>query len=270
MLAYCLKTYNNITVNSSQTNIGAVDEAIMHISSHEFFMDPPQTGNFLFTMQAFADGQTFGPNYTMNWFDHLNLGMYMKDILNSTVYLNTGTYQPGDGGKMAPSFGLAMYNADNLTTMLGQISDSMTNSMRNNQNNLTSANGTTLVYETYIHIEWKWLALPIAVSVLSLVLLITVMINSKSHGVQGKPALFHPLLMQFHLLTGPSPTVWKSSSLPLLFYGLEGWDKEHTHGFQSPRDLHKRSQAMKGQVTLDSEHPVFLKDGLYRTDDPTQ
>lgn len=193
MLAYCLKTYNSITVNNSKTDIGPVDETIMHISSHEFFLDPPQTGRFLFTMQAFADGQTFGPNYTMSWFDHLNLGMYMKDVLNSTVYLNTGTYQPGDGGKMAPSFGLAMYNADNLTTMVGRIADSMTNSMRNEQNNITTADGTTFVNETYIHIEWKWLSLPIAVSVLSLGLLITVMINSQSHGVQGKSAPFLPI-----------------------------------------------------------------------------
>ncbi|KAK8063725.1 hypothetical protein PG996_008377 [Apiospora saccharicola] len=248
MLAYCLKTYNNITVHNSKTNIGPIDEQIMHISSHEFFRDPPQTGNYLFTMQAYADGKTSGPNYTMNWFDHLNLGRYMYDVFNSTVGLSVGTYGPGDGGKMAPSFGLAMYNADNLTTMVGQIADSMTNSMRNNQNNVTSAEGITFANETFIHIEWKWLALPVSVSVLSFVLLIAVMINSKRHGVQ----------------------VWKSSSLPLLFYGLEGWDKEHTRGFESPHDLHKRSKAMKGQVNLDSEHPVFLKDGLFRTDDPTQ
>ncbi|KAK7959248.1 uncharacterized protein PG986_004102 [Apiospora aurea] len=190
MFAYCLKTYNNISMHSGQTDIGPVDETIMHISSHKFFLDPPRNpkGNFLFTMQAFADGQTVGPNYTMNWFDHLNLGMYMKDVLNSTVVLNTGTYQPGDGGRMASSFGLAMYNAANLTTMVGQIADSMTNSMRNSQNNFTTTDGTAFVQETYIHIEWKWLALPIAVSVLSLVLLITVMFNSRSHGVEGKSA----------------------------------------------------------------------------------
>ncbi|KAK8062822.1 hypothetical protein PG997_014919 [Apiospora hydei] len=69
----------------------------------------------------------------------------------------------------------------------------MTNSMRNSQNNFTTADGTAFVQETYIHIEWKWLALPIAVSVLSLVLLITVMINSRSHGVEGKFAPVFPL-----------------------------------------------------------------------------
>ncbi|KAK8078816.1 hypothetical protein PG994_002623 [Apiospora phragmitis] len=266
MFAYCLKTYNHINVSSGRTNIGPVDEKIMHISSHEFFLDPPQTGNFLFTMQTFDNGQTFGPNYTMNWFDHLNLGVYMKDVLNSTVFLNTGTYQPGAGGRMAPSFGLAMYNAENLTVRVGQIADSMTNSMRNSQNNFTTVTGTAFVQETYIHIEWKWLSLPIAVSVLSLVLLITVMINSKSHGVEGKSVLAFFLSTILKILTRSTLTAWKSSSLPLLFYGLEGWDSELTRGFKNAEDLQQRAKAMKGQVTLDSDHPVFLRDGLYPTD----
>ncbi|KAK8859694.1 hypothetical protein PGQ11_010428 [Apiospora arundinis] len=239
MFVYCMKTYNGVNVSSGRTVIGSVDEAIMKFSSHQWFLDPPQTGNPLFTMQPSANGQTVGPNYTMNWWDHLNLGQYMRDVFNSSVYLNTGTYQPGQGGKMAPSFGLAMYNADNLTVMAKEIADSMTNSMRTTQNNITTVNGTALINETYIHIEWKWLALPIAISVLSLVLLITVMINSRSHGVD----------------------VWKSSSLPLLFYGLEGWDRQMTHGFVDRKDLRERSKDMIGHLSLDNDHPAFVRDG---------
>ncbi|ETS80123.1 hypothetical protein PFICI_07652 [Pestalotiopsis fici W106-1] len=187
MFAYCLKTYSDVRVLNGETQFGSINESIMEVSSQEWFLDPPESqGSPYFTMQASVGGQVSGPNYTMNYWDHLNLGQYMRDVLNSSVYLFTNTIAPGDGGHMAPSFGLAMYNADNLTDMVHDIADSMTNSMRNSQSNVTTVNGTALVLETFIHIEWKWLALPIAVSVLSFVLLVTVMIISKSHNVEGE------------------------------------------------------------------------------------
>lgn len=79
-------------------------------------------------MQRSDNGQTIGPNYAMNWRDHLNLGQYLRDFFNSSVYLNTGIYQPGPGGSMASSFGLAIYNAENLATMIREIADTMINS----------------------------------------------------------------------------------------------------------------------------------------------
>lgn len=193
LLAYCLKTYD-VEVLNGETKIASINESIMDISSYEWFLDPPETGNPYFTMRATDDdGQPTGANYTMNWWDHLNLGQYMEDVLNSSVYLNTYTFAPGDGGRMAPSLGLAMYNADNLTTMVRDLAESMTNSMRTRQDNSTTRSGTALVLETYIHIEWKWLALPIAVSVLSFVLLVTVMVISTSHHVEGELFLFYPV-----------------------------------------------------------------------------
>lgn len=242
LLAYCLKTYD-VEVLNGETKIASINESIMDVSSYQWFLDPPETGNPYFTMRATDDGgQPTGANYTMNWWDHLNLGQYMEDVLNSSVYMNTGTLAPGDGGKMAPSFGLAMYNADNLTAMVRDMAESMTNSMRTSQDNATTLAGTALVLETYIHIEWKWLALPIAVSVLSFVLLVTVMIISTSHNVEA----------------------WKSYSMPLLFYTLEGWGSEYTHGFRDSDDLKQISKNMKGHLSMESEHRVFVREGFDR------
>ena len=113
---------------------------------------------------------------------------------------------------MAPTFGLAMYNADNLTTMVGNIADSMTNSMRTAQNNITTVNGTALVIETYIHIEWKWLSLPIIISVLSLVLLIVVMTHSHIRGMEGEflNTIFAPPII--------TTTLFFQSSTDLFFF----------------------------------------------------
>jgi cytochrome c oxidase subunit IV len=262
MFAYCLKTYNDVEVRNGETTFGSIGESIMEYSSQQWFSGDTGTGAY-FTMQASVDGEVSGPNYTMNYWDHLNLGTYMRDVMNSSVIKSTDTYAPYDGGKMAPTFGLAMWNQDNLTTMVHDIADSMTNSMRTSQNNITTINGTALVLETFIHIEWKWLALPIAVSVLSFVLLVAVMIISTSHNVEGKP---HAVPYGILNITDFVLVAWKSSSMPLLFYGLEGWGHEYTHGFRDAGELKQIAKSMKGQILLEGEHRVFVREGFGHTD----
>ena len=88
VFVYCLKTYDQVEVRSGETIIGPVDESLMTISSHEFFSaDEYVLGlSALFTMQGTAaNGTAIGPNYTMNYWDYLNIGQYMEDVLDSTV-----------------------------------------------------------------------------------------------------------------------------------------------------------------------------------------
>jgi hypothetical protein len=191
MLTYCLRTYEGIQVRNGVTHVGPVNGKPMTISSHA--VKQTKVGwdlHMQFNMSASINGTV--ANFTMNYFDYLNIGSYMQDVLHSSViYGDGGTLTPGNGGKMVPSFGLAMYKSDNITAMMDNIADSMTNSMRTSQKNLTTVRGTALVNETYLQIEWKWLTLPVMVAVLSLVLLIIVMARTHSRGVEGQYQICH-------------------------------------------------------------------------------
>lgn len=57
---------------------------------------------------------------------------------------------------------------------------------------------------------------------------------------------------------------WKSYSMPLLFYTLEGWGSEYTHGFRDSDDLKQISKNMKGHLSMESEHRVFVREGFDR------
>ena len=189
----------------------------------------------------------------MNYADYLNIGQYAADILDSSVIYQAGANFSGDGGTMAPTVGLAMYNSNNLTMTIENIADSMTNAMRTTQSNLTSADGTALVIQTYIHIEWRWLALPILIALLSLILLIVVVIRTHNSGVEGQ-ATYHSLAK--YILT-MMLTVWKSSSLPLLLHDVQGWNDPGKGPENS--ELSQVSQNMSSRLLLDRHYRVFQR-----------
>lgn len=92
ILAYCLRMYNEVEVPNGQTDIGSVSEAIMIYPRYQWFSDGRGARSSpLFTMRATTDGQVTEPNNAMSWWDHLNLGQYMRDIFNSTVFLSIKT-----------------------------------------------------------------------------------------------------------------------------------------------------------------------------------
>ena len=184
MLTYCLRTYKEINVQNGETRVGPVGSEPMMFSSSLWPKDIVGFGQGYFNMSV--PGNSEEANYSIPLLDYLNINQYMEDIMESSVYYEGYSNMPGQGGKMAPSFGLAMNLADNLTGMMETIADSMTNSMRTSQGNLTTVHGTALVIETYIHIEWKWLALPIMVAVFSFVLLIIVIMRTHARGMEGQ------------------------------------------------------------------------------------
>lgn len=59
--------------------------------------------------------------------------------------------------------------------------------------------GTAFSTEAFIHVRWKWLTLPAALSILSFAFLITAVTVSRRNSIP----------------------VWKSSNLAILFHGLE-------------------------------------------------
>ncbi|CAI7613061.1 unnamed protein product [Penicillium viridicatum] len=84
-----------------------------------------------------------------------------------------------------------------LEKMMNNIADSLTNLAL--RETLNKSNGTPYVSEVYVQVHWPWVALPAAVIVLSSVLLIATARITKSQDRR----------------------LWKTSSLPILYHGLD-------------------------------------------------
>jgi hypothetical protein len=87
--------------------------------------------------------------------------------------------------------------------------------------------GTASRVETYVHVQWHWIMLPTALVGMSILFLGGTMMKNES-----KRAL-----------------AWKSSSLALLFHGLEGVRKNTGEGMDQMRDV-----ARKTRVVLIQSH----------------
>ena len=131
----------------------------------------------------------------------------LKAWLNSTLQGSLNT----TGKEVDNSNGAVWVNdvmeAFNVTLDWSELMDGLAKSMTTyiRSPGLPSAQnaiGTAYKLETFIHVKWPWLTMPIALVTLSMLFLIATMIaNSR------KKAL-----------------TWKSNSLALLFHGLEGME----------------------------------------------
>lgn len=103
--------------------------------------------------------------------------------------------------------------------------------------NATSHPGQAFVMKTIIKIHWGWLALPIALTALTGVLLILTIIDTRRRNVVS----------------------WKSSGLALLFHRLEGWDITH-ETFRSSGGLEDVAKGMKGRLMEVDDGFAFVKE----------
>lgn len=253
-LTSCLRTYEHLRVQKGQNDVGPVTDVPMMIASKMWGVD--SAGEAQLNLSATTNGST--TRYTMSYFDYLNIGLYLQDVLDSAVEYTSGAYSPGNGGTMVPAMGLAMYNSDNIEVTMDNIAASMTNAMRTSQSNQTTAEGTGLVIETYIRIEWRWLALPVLIALLSLILLIVVIVRTRRSRIEGQSTESTLAARILMLISGY--TVWKSSSLPLLFYDLEGWN-ESVDKANAANVPAQSSEDVTSPLRLDKDHRVFQRTG---------
>jgi hypothetical protein len=108
--------------------------------------------------------------------------------------------------------------ASSLATLPSNNTSSNNNTLsRNDASNM--AKGTALAMETYVHVRWAWLTLPVMRVISALFLLVSVILETKKQGAM----------------------VWKSSVLAYLFHGLEKTSVEET----SKKELSEMADAAK-------------------------
>lgn len=97
-------------------------------------------------------------------------------------------------------------NVTALSQVMSNIAASLSVAIRNNAEERYNITGKTLSDETYVHVDWKWLAFPFGLAFLALLFLGLVILDTRkkarTHGARGL-------------------AVSKNDSLPVLMYGLD-------------------------------------------------
>jgi hypothetical protein len=143
----------------------------------------------------------------MNFFDDFFPSFYTAANIDTTPVLRHRNYANGPTVRKMDWNPFQLPN--NITHHMERLAISMTNNVRSSTS-IQMVKGESYQIETYISIQWEWLAFPLALLVLSLVFLISTILKTSGDGAAG---------------------VWKTSAMPTLIYGLP---KETQGQFDSP------------------------------------
>ena len=124
----------------------------------------------------------------------------LNSFMSETFTGSGGTNSSSGSSAYTSDVMQALHNAPNITVRIDNLSVSMSNNIREQENVISNhANGTAFKTETYVQVRWAWFAFPAAIVALSLLFLLGAIIETAHRDV----------------------LVWKSNNLALLFHGRE-------------------------------------------------
>ncbi len=144
-------------------------------------------------------------------------------IINGQETSNNAMNHPAATASMQ-----AMYkiNGGNFSMTMESLATSMTNFIRQGPNS-TAVLGHEHYTTTHIRINWPWLCFPAGLVVVAVVFLIAAIISSHTS----------------------SKTGWKSSSLAILFHGLDGWIEQEVRDHRSTRGMQMAAKDMWAKLS---------------------
>lgn len=172
--------------------------------------DHNATDNIAILERGFMDR---GCVYAMDVFFQNGLYQHLRGTMNGSLQLGTdsyGRFSSFDGSQFLQLiYNYGNFSLERTESLMHNISLSLTNHMRLNpgQDNYTSsipASGTMQETKTCLRVKWAWLAFPAGIAVLTLGFFVAVAVSSR--------------------VIGRDVRTWKSSPLPLLFYGPQRED----------------------------------------------
>jgi len=123
---------------------------------------------------------------------------------------------------------LALYNIENIAERWEQMAESMTNAVRSGAN-ASDVVGRELREETFIHVTWTWIILPVAVVLFAVTLVVLSILASK---IEKK-------------------RLWKSSSMALLFARLPGFSDSGIE-WRDINHMEKIAKDLEGTLAYDT------------------
>jgi hypothetical protein len=169
-----------------------------------------------------------------------NLRTYLTALMDTSSTKVSQSIRPGDTGTQLFNIGyfLRFANISQASQNLATTVTSLIRSQDNGDNrNATIISGKVVTTTTFVRVRWPWLILPILETLLAAVLLIMSIIMNR-----GRSYLY------------------KSSSIALLFHGLEGWKESElpVQGVETPEHLEEKAKTLKAVLTRGTEGSLKL------------
>ncbi|KAL8781441.1 MAG: hypothetical protein Q9213_005992 [Squamulea squamosa] len=219
--ALCTKTYTQIDVTNGVLNMSATEENILTLGtlSNES-CDPSKCTTQLYqnllSQSPVGDDDDAQSNYSINYADREYIATFITNMFD------TGW---GDLGLSdITQYGRPLAYSRDLNQTIKSIAASMTEVIRTGPNSTTKV-GVSYVEKTFIEIRWGYLAYPIALVLLTMVMLIAVIRETRRHDA----------------------IAWKNSALALLFYELKGWEVP-AQNVTNVQELDRMAASMKGSL----------------------
>ncbi|KAI0400350.1 hypothetical protein F4802DRAFT_585226 [Xylaria palmicola] len=126
--------------------------------------------------------ESSGLNYTIDVAAYDVIPLYLKALLESEAF-NEPFYPVIDGTKHILSVGRVLYQAD-LSNMTNSLASTLTNIIRSihfdENSNVISVPGKAFYNETYIHVRWIWIIIPLLeTALITLLFTLTIIVTSK-------------------------------------------------------------------------------------------
>ncbi|KAF2139232.1 uncharacterized protein K452DRAFT_310684 [Aplosporella prunicola CBS 121167] len=170
-------------------------------------------------------------NFAVNCIDHLVINNFINRIMNFAVSLFGE-----DGSGYHP--GITLF-PQNITEAMSHVAESLTRQVQIGHNT-TMLQGTAYYPESYVVVRWKWIVFPLVLVLIGTVFLITNIYLQHTHNVK----------------------LWKSSLLPFLFHGVQGWSDSDLN-LDEKRDLDRKGKSMTAKLGRNNEGSYkFMKAGV--------
>lgn len=203
--SWCTQTSRNVTGSQTDAKAGSVlSEDLTFTTYSDANFDPSnKMGANYYSYLANSTGHAFNISRMAIY----SLPNYLRTFLSATVKHNI--YRPDNGPvNQLLETGFALQNSD-LKTVNTDIADTLTNQIRTKDHgdnyNASIITGAAFFNETYIHVRWGWMALPLAEVLLTALLLVVSIVITR-----GQPLL-------------------RQSVIALLTNRLEGWSEDELH-----------------------------------------
>lgn len=235
--SWCTQTFHNTTGSQSDVKANSMSsEGLTSIDALRV-RDP---NNMLGAKYYYYLANSTGHEFNISEMAVLTLPKYLTTFLTTKVTHNI--YRPDAGpGSQLLEIGFALQNSDLEAVIMG-IADTLTNQIRTKDHgdnyNASTITGAAFFNETYIHVRWGWMALPLTEVLLTALLLVVTIIITREQ----------PLLRQ--------------SVIALLTNKLEGWSEDELHvpKPQTQEKLDDLAEKMLAKLEADDVgHLKFLR-----------
>lgn len=164
-------------------------------------------------------------------FDTILPAFITSNVTSTSIFRTANAYYLG----MPPRTRIAGNNGwtqiNNIADYIQRLADAMTHSIRANSNQTVIAAGDAIVGETYVHVRWGWIVLPVSMLFISLIFIIATVIKSSSERNEVG--------------------IWKTSALAALMNGLDAPVQQNVGPLRKMSDVRKAAERLKVRIFPD-------------------